>query len=115
MDNKKHAIKYAQAGFKIFPIWWIDEVTKRCACGDEDCGKPGSDNNPGKHPIPGKPGNWIAPKGRLDSTSDVAKIESWWSQYPQANIALDCSANGLFAIDIDRHTDKKGNLVNGFE
>lgn len=111
--NKESALKYARAGFKLFPLWWINE-NGACACGDENCGKPGSDNNPGKHPIAGKPGNWIAPKGRLDSTSDIAKIEKWFNQYPQANIGLDCSANGIFVIDIDRHT-VRGVDINGFE
>lgn len=114
MENKEQALRYARAGLKIFPLWWIDENGK-CACTDKDCGGPGSQNNPGKHPISGKPGAWIVPKGRLESSSDVKKVDYWWTQYPKANIALDCAGNGLFVIDIDRHKDRAGNEINGFE
>jgi len=114
MENKEKALKYAGAGLKIFPLWWIDENTGKCACNDKNCGGPGSQNNPGKHPIAGSEGKWIVPKGRLDSTSDLKKVDYWWTQYPKANIALDCSGNGLFVIDIDRHV-VKGVEVNGFE
>lgn len=114
MNKKEKALLYAQAGFKIFPLWWILENGK-CACGDPTCGDQGSFNNPGKHPITGKPGNWIARNGRLDSTANIETVQRWWSAYPEANIALDCAGNGLLVVDVDRHTDRKGVETNGFE
>lgn len=114
MSNKERALRYARAGLKIIPIWWINE-DGICACGDKDCGGPASRNNPGKHPIAGGPGNWIAPKGRQDSTSDLNKIDNYWNQFPLANIGLDCAGSGLFVVDIDLHKNKNGVLENGFE
>lgn len=110
MTNKEHAIIYASKGYKIFPLWWIQD--EKCACGDPECGNPASRNNPGKHPIAGNPKTgWIAPRGRLNSTSDVNQIAKWWDQYPKANIALDCAGSGLVVIDVDLHDGGK----NGFE
>lgn len=111
MNNKTFALEYAKAGFKIFPLWWIDASTGKCACGDADCGGPSSKNNPGKHPIAGTPAKWIVRNGRKDSSNDVNKVAEWWSLYPKANIGLDCQGNNLFVVDVDLHDGDK----NGFE
>lgn len=109
MDNKEKAIQYARAGFRLIPLWWIDENGK-CACGDSECGNAASRNNPGKHPL-----QKLVKDGRDNSTNDVEIIGKWWSKYPKANIGLDCSRSGVFVVDIDIHTDKKGVTQNGFE
>lgn len=90
MTKSEFANLYAKAGLKIFPLWWIAENGK-CACGMPDCVKA----NQGKHPIL-KDGFKIA-------SNDPAQVSAWWSRYPNANIGLACSANGLFVVDVDRH------------
>lgn len=109
MDNKQKAIQYARAGFRLIPLWWIDE-NGSCACGDSECGNPASRNNPGKHPL-----QKLVRDGRDNSTNNVDIISSWWDKYPKANIGLDCSRSGVIVVDVDMHQDKKGNTVNGFE
>ena len=37
--------------------------------------------------------------GFKDATTDVAKIEAWWTQYPDANIGI--PTEGLLAVDVD--------------
>lgn len=101
MNNKEYALSYAKAGLKIFPLHWITESGK-CSCGKADC----IPNSNGKHTI------WkCAPDSHKNATSDVTTIEKWWSEYPNANIGMACSANGIFALDVDLHAGK----ANGFE
>lgn len=42
-------------------------------------------------------------KWKDESTRDQAKIGRWWSQYPNALVALDCGKAGIVVIDCDRH------------
>lgn len=101
MNKLEYALKYAKAGLKIFPLHWITEDGK-CSCGKPDCVR----NSWGKHTI------WkLAPDSHKNATNDLATVESWWTQYPNANIGLACSANGLFVVDVDLHEGK----ANGFE
>jgi hypothetical protein len=81
------ALRYAAIGWKIVPIWWIEDG--KCAC-SEAC------KSPGKHPL-GK----VAPFGQNSSSSDPAVLRAWWARYPQANIAVYLQPSGLAAIDID--------------
>ena len=37
------------------------------------------------------------------ATADLAQIERWWKQYPQAIIGLPCGPNSLFVVDVDCH------------
>lgn len=101
MNKKEYALNYAKAGLKIFPLHWITEDGK-CSCGKPDCVK----NSWGKHTI-----YKLAPDSHKNATNDLATIEKWWSAYPDANIGLACSANGLFVVDVDLHEGK----ANGFE
>ena len=49
----------------------------------------------------------LTPHGCLDATTDLAQIEAWWTQHPDANIAIATGAkNGIFVVDID--ADKGG-------
>lgn len=84
-----YALAYADLGWLVFPCF---QITKggNCACNVEGC------KNAGKHPI-----SAIAPKGQNSATTDKAVITAWWSQYPNANIAVYLAGSGLMAVDID--------------
>jgi hypothetical protein len=41
----------------------------------------------------------LTPNGFKDATTDVARIEAWWSQFPAANVAI--AAEGLLVLDVD--------------
>lgn len=43
---------------------------------------------------------WRNSHGCKDATTDKAKIESWWTGSPQANIGIACG-DGLLALDVD--------------
>lgn len=85
---KEHALTYAQMGWKIFPIAHpiFDEDEVRCSCGKENC------PSIGKHPI--FAGDW-----RKYATSDMDIVDKWWTQNPDANIAM--KAEGLVILDVD--------------
>lgn len=48
--------------------------------------------------------------GCLDATTDLARVEEWWNQYPQANIGI-ATGRGLLVIDVDPRKDS-GWLLN---
>lgn len=82
----QHALKYAERGHPVFPLYSIRDG--RCDCGDPDCG------SPGKHPR--------TMCGFKDATSDRAQVRDWWSQWPDANIGIPTGeASGLLVLDVD--------------
>lgn len=83
------ALSYAALGWHIFPCWWVKD-DRHCACGNPSC------KSPGKHPIPK-----AAPWGQNNATTDPNTIRQWWTQFPQANIAVLLEKSDLCAIDID--------------
>lgn len=103
---------YALGGTKVFPLWWIDPATGKCACRSADrC------DSPGKHPLftpahgrddPLK-GACKGTCGRIghgvnDATDDVSVVTGWWGRSPLANIGMPAHANGLAILDVDpRH------------
>lgn len=70
-DKKAAAIAYAGLGYPVFPV------------------EPN-----GKAPL-----TELAPRGFKSATTDVATVENWWSEYPDANIGL--ATAGLIVIDVD--------------
>ena len=82
---------YAQRGWAVFPVYSIKEDGS-CSCGNTSC------RSPGKHPM--------TPTGHKEATHDPEQIESWWSQWPDANIGIATGEiSGLLVLDID---DKNG-------
>lgn len=80
----KEAIRLGEHGFHIFPV--RVPINGYCSCGKATC------DSPGKHPHI---------KGFLQlATTNTARIASWWSQWPDANIGIVCG-HGLIVIDID--------------
>ena len=39
--------------------------------------------------------------GVKDSSNDIEQVKRWWTQWPNANIGLDCGASGIIAVDVD--------------
>lgn len=85
------ALRYAALGWKVFPVWWVEEGSQGRACA---CGKPCT--SPGKHPI-----SAAAPFGQNSASAESAIVRAWWERFPKANIAVALSSSGLCAIDID--------------
>ncbi len=54
----------------------------------------------GKAPIGGR--------GHLDATTDVAQINAWWVQNPDANIGVAVAPSGLVILDVDTAEGKPG-------
>jgi len=75
-------------GWPVFPCHHITE-DRRCSCGKDDCG------SPGKHPV-GK----LAPNGVKQATAEVALINHWWQECPQANPAV-ATGVSFWALDLD--------------
>jgi putative DNA primase/helicase len=91
------ALSYAARGWAVFPLWWIDEATGRCACGaplDEE-GNPTC--SAGKHPL-----GALVPQGFRNASTNPIAIRHWWGLYPQANIgAATGDASDFDALDVD--------------
>lgn len=85
----KGAKYYAQLGWQILPVHGVHPVTAKCTCGKTH--KDPREN--GKHPA--------SASGQKDATTDLAKIEEWWTENPEYNIGVLARASGFFVIDID--------------
>jgi len=68
------ALAWAALGFKVFPLSPESKIPFK-----------------GSH-------------GHLDATGDAGQIRAWWTDAPDANIGIACSASGVYAVDTDpRH------------
>jgi hypothetical protein len=82
------ALGYATCGWPVFPVF-EPLPNGKCSCGKPDC------PSPGKHPR--------VPNGLKDGTINKQQIQSWWSRWPSANIAVPTGApSGLAVLDVDR-------------
>jgi hypothetical protein len=78
------ALAYAKAGWRVFPAHgWRNQC---CTCGDPGC------DNPAKHPL--------TSHGLHDATVNEATIRRWWSQWPDANVAIRAEDIGV-VVDVD--------------
>lgn len=73
MNMLDHAISYAEAGLKVFPIF-----------------------PKGKSPLAK-----LVPNGQWDATDNVAIINDWWRVVPEANIGMPMRENGFICFDCD--------------
>ncbi len=89
---RKAALYYArELGWPVFPVWPVRDG--KCACGQQ-CGR-----NAGKHPISIVDGITLTEHGVDDATTDLTKIDWWWTVVPDANIG--CRGEKWFALDVD--------------
>jgi hypothetical protein len=91
--NLQSALNYASdLGWPVFPVWPMRDGI--CACGGLETCEGGK--NAGKHPIAR-----LARNGHLSATTDPATIRRWWTDTPDANIAVHCEAAGIVVVDVD--------------
>ncbi len=93
-NMKKVALWYAKHGLPVFPLHSAPGGV--CSCGDPEHAPGGGEEETkaGKHPR--------TPHGFKDATTDLAQIEAWWKQWPDANIGIPTgAASGLLVLDVD--------------
>jgi hypothetical protein len=72
MSNLDMALRYAEAGYRVLPLFEAVDGVCTCRAG-EAC------TRPGKHPACG---------GVHDATTDQNTVKGWWERYPQHNVAV---------------------------
>ncbi|HUZ47325.1 MAG TPA: AAA family ATPase [Terriglobia bacterium] len=77
------AQRYADRGWKVFPLHGIREG--HCTCGKADC------NSPGKHPR--------TKHSFKDASKHEKKIREWWMRWPDANIGYAVTGHVVFDAD----------------
>jgi hypothetical protein len=88
------ALEYTGRGWKVFPLY-EPAPQGTCSCGRGDC------QSPGKHPRTGH--------GLKEATTDTARIRSWWSAWPNANIGVVTGRDsGFVVLDVDRPESLRG-------
>jgi len=80
------ALASAREAAPILPLWWTDGQGV-CQClRRADC------PSPGEHPL--------TAHGLDDGTTDLRTIDSWWRQWPRANISLHTDTEPRIDIDL---------------
>ena len=81
------ALGYAASGWAVFPVHTMRG--ERCSCNHwRTC------ESPGKHPR--------TPNGLKDASTTENVLRSWWTQWPDANVAIVTGAiSGLVVLDVD--------------
>lgn len=87
------ATEYAERGWKVLPLHSMKNSS--CTCENAHCA------SAAKHP---RVKEW-----QKSDAPDAAKINEWWSRWPDANIGIATgNASRLFVVDIDpRHNGKE--------
>jgi hypothetical protein len=82
---KEAALRYADNGWMVFPLYGI--VNGRCECGLA-CG------SPGKHPR--------VSNGLYAASLDQEQVARWWDKWPAANIGVRTGReSGILVLDLD--------------
>jgi len=83
----KAALAYSALGLPVVPIHAA--AGGKCSCGEGSACK-----SPGKHPL--------TAHGFRDATCDPTVIRGWFTEWPDANVAV--APNGrVVVVDVDRH------------
>ena len=95
------ALEYADRGWSVFPLHsaWRTKDLKEVRC---SCAKGYNCKHKGKHPR--------LYNGVKGATTDMNMIDSWWKEWPLANIGVATgNISGFWVIDIDiKEKDKNG-------
>jgi hypothetical protein len=83
------AAAYAEAGFRVFPIWGV-RPDGSCLCP-----RAASCDSAGKHPH-----GRLVPHGLSQATDDAEQVAAWWRQAPQSNVGL-ATGGTFFVLDVD--------------
>ena len=90
MTNVDFAIRYAEQGLSVIPLNYMVGFDE-CSCHRPDC------SSKAKHPLVS---NWIN-----EATTEINKINGWWSKFPSANIGIATGAiSGIIVLDVDGET-----------
>jgi hypothetical protein len=90
MMMRQAAIWYARFGWPVFPCHtprFNGDNLLGCSCGVRDC------KSVGKHPR--------VRNGVKEASADVAQVNRWWLQWPNANIGLRTGTEGCGAVVLD--------------
>jgi Bifunctional DNA primase/polymerase, N-terminal len=80
------ALIYAGLGLPVLPIFEMNG--HRCTCEKVNCA------SPAKHPR--------TSHGLKDATTDQRQIRTWWTRWPNANVAIATGAtSGFVVLDAD--------------
>ncbi|QQX82708.1 bifunctional DNA primase/polymerase (plasmid) [Shewanella sp. KX20019] len=83
--------KYAELGWRVFPIHGIKDGA--CTCGKSDC------NSPGKHPA-------LVKSWKAEATTDTATIEVWFDGRDWLNVGIATGKeSGIVALDFDGYKE----------
>jgi hypothetical protein len=89
------ALSYAAEGWPVLPIHTIKDGKCTCSKGSE-C------SSAGKHPH--------LPNGVSGATTDNNAIIQWWTQWPDANVAIATGEKSFDALDVDIKGDGKSTV-----
>jgi len=89
------ALSYAEKGWPVLPIHTIKDG--KCTCSKEsNC------SHPGKHPR--------LSNGVNGASTDKNTITQWWTQWPDANVAIATGAQSFDVLDVDIKDDGQATL-----
>lgn len=100
MTPLEAAHRYANRGWVVIPV---HSITDRgfCSCGATSDYSSNPKHAMGKHPYHGQ-------LGHREGTSNHTQIDTWWMQWPHANVSIVTGARSkLIVLDIDK---KNGGL-----
>ncbi|MBU1948082.1 MAG: DUF3987 domain-containing protein [Candidatus Eisenbacteria bacterium] len=96
-NQGKAALWYAKQGWPVLPLH--TPRTGSCSCRKDDC------QSQGKHPR--------TQRGLKDATTEEGAIRSWWTRWPDANVAvLTGTESGLIVLDVDPRNGGDESLAN---
>jgi hypothetical protein len=78
------ALEYGKLGMRVAPVYGTKNG--RCACPDKDC------TQTGRH--------LRTPNGIADATSKPEEIKKFWTQWPNARIAIATGVAGIIAVKL---------------
>ena len=85
-DNLAEALRYASHGYKVYPVWGIQDG--KCLCGGiNGC-------RPGKHPC-----GRLVPHGEKEATTDPDTIRRW---FKGSGVNVGISIDGFVVLDFDK-------------